>query len=204
MCSCLLAHAHACKLMLMNQHACPPGKDDEMFGFGQQLLLDTYLGKMILGKLHEIKTTFGKKNSQITRRLEYLIHMSKFTQEIEIYAQFFGKISVNLGLTTCEKMDFLHKFHLHCKHSWPSGESKIGWYHQKPPQGMLRNQNWPNNILRPFPLDIFIIINHSFHVYPLHSRVYGLKFYWNKNKWETTQFCIPNCHGPFKNHTLEF
>jgi hypothetical protein len=50
-----------------------------MFGFGQQLLLDTYLGKMILGKLHEIKTTFGKKNSQITRRLEYLIHMSKFT-----------------------------------------------------------------------------------------------------------------------------
>ncbi len=119
MCSCLLAHAHACKLMLMNQHACPPGKDDEMFGFGQQLLLDTYLGKMILGKLHEIKTTFGKKNSQITRRLEYLIHMSKFTQEIEIYAQFFGKISVNLGLTTCEKMDFLHKFHLHCKHSWP-------------------------------------------------------------------------------------
>jgi hypothetical protein len=26
----------------------PHGEDDEMFGFGQQLLLDTNLGKMIL------------------------------------------------------------------------------------------------------------------------------------------------------------
>jgi len=32
----------------------------------------------------------------------------------------------------------------------------------EPPQGMLRNQNWPNNILGPFLLNLFIVIKKKF------------------------------------------
>jgi hypothetical protein len=55
----------------------------------------------------------------------------------------------------------------------------------EPPQGMLRNQNWSNNILGPFLLNLFIVMNYFFLMF-IHCipNYVALSFYWNKNKWE--------------------
>jgi len=40
----------------------------------------------------------------------------------------------------------------------------------------LKKQNWPNNIPKPFLLNVFIITIAFYHVYPLHAKIYGFRF----------------------------
>jgi hypothetical protein len=68
---------------------------------------------------------------------------------------------------------------VHCNNKLCDVKLKVwlGGFTKNQLKEWLKKQNWPNDIPKPFPLNVFTITIAFYHVYPLHARIYGLKFF---------------------------
>jgi len=66
-----------------------------------------------------------------------------------------------------------------------------------------KNKNWPNNILGPFSLNVFIIVIFFFMFIYCMPKYMAWNFHYNKKMWKSLQICIPYWCGPFKNQVFK-
>jgi hypothetical protein len=59
-------------------------------------------------------------------------------------------------------------------------------------KGQSRSKNWPNNIPRPFPLNVFIIIIFFFMFISCMSKYMAWNSITIKKRWKSLQICIPS------------
>jgi len=70
-------------------------------------------------------------------------------------------------------------------------------------KGQSRNKNWPNNVLGPFSLNVFIIIIYFFSCLFITCQSIWLEFFITTKRWKLLQICIPYTCGPFRNQVFK-
>jgi hypothetical protein len=99
-----------------------------------------------------------------------------------------------------EFINFLIYPHLPCMYGW-----KCDWVATLgTPSKNGKEQKLAKEYSWALPLNICTTIDYYFLMF-IHciSKYMAFCFPWNKNRWKSLQFCIPNCCGPFRNHVLE-
>ncbi len=73
------------------------------------------------------------------------------------------------------------------------GKPILAWYHQEPPQGMVKEQKTAKSFF--WALFVYFFHNYKllfFHVYHLQTIIYGLKFIWELKKLKASTLEIHN------------